>query len=275
MESNTDFRISSGPPDNLVTSELPITQAFVFSSFIQLENVSPIELLGIVSRMENMHCVTNIENDLNDLTYLPEITLRQPTKERIVKMSRKEHVDAFFKHGKLRLGSLETYRQIEHAQIGDISEGNLVLILKNSLMSRILDLQCGYNHHVFCCYTGHTNHNVMQEFGYDDGFEIENISGFRQAISNTLNIKEVRSGECLYKNLKALVLDVPSTFNLDINFGMQLSQSLQLSQMAHYFLKNKHFSHQQEYRFVWENPNRVSNFIDIECPEAIQFCKRL
>lgn len=35
-----------------------------------------------------------------------------------------------------------------------------------------------------------------------------------------------------------------------------------------------HYSHQNEYRFIWANNGDITGTTEIECPEAIQFCKR-
>jgi hypothetical protein len=44
------------------------------------------------------------------------------------------------------------------------------------------------------------------------------------------------------------------------------------------FLKEKRYQNQCEYRFVWAINTQfytMSDFIDIECKEAVQFCERI
>ena len=39
-------------------------------------------------------------------------------------------------------------------------------------------------------------------------------------------------------------------------------------------LKDKIFSHQVEYRYVWIVRNKEADFLDIKVPESVHFCEK-
>ena len=41
-----------------------------------------------------------------------------------------------------------------------------------------------------------------------------------------------------------------------------------------FYIKNKRFAHQNEFRFTWKLPNEINKPIIMDFPEAIKFCKK-
>jgi hypothetical protein len=44
---------------------------------------------------------------------------------------------------------------------------------------------------------------------------------------------------------------------------------------AKYFLKPLRYAHQKEFRFLWEASGDLHDAELVQCPEAIQFCRKL
>lgn len=42
-----------------------------------------------------------------------------------------------------------------------------------------------------------------------------------------------------------------------------------------YFLKQKKYQHQSEYRILWQTDREVKESIIINCPEAIKYCEKV
>jgi hypothetical protein len=219
---------------------------------------------------------------LPDITHLHEIgfnPLSSPTK--IVKLMKKEHVDAFFETGSLRLHTLQYYREREHAEIGDKSEGKLVLAIRNEQATALIQVINGYNSFTFCAFDGMPENEVSAKFGYDSSFEIVDIVEFARAIKYKLSALEFKYANCVYKNENLLVVRPPNNFRFD-----RLSTAwLATGEMGQYFIKPLEYRHQQEVRIVWrlasdtnlQYPKKEDSHLhlDIKVPEARKFCRRI
>jgi hypothetical protein len=207
-----------------------------------------------------------------DLTFENEFYGREAPQSKIVKMSKKEHVDSFFSEGKIQLGTFKYFQTMENEEARDPSEGMSVLAARNSKMTLFGNIGSGFNHFVFCAFDGNPTNDIIKRFGYDDAFEIVNPLGFSNAIKMSIGaIKEKRS-RCIYKKHKALVSELREDYKFN---GISANLSSDLAEKVQYFIKHDRFSHQQEYRFIWEvDEDRAEPFI-ITCPEAIKFCKRV
>ena len=58
------------------------------------------------------------------------ITVNQRPNNSIIKMLKSEHADLMLDEGRIRLGSVENYREYDHPEIGDASEGQCILVYK-------------------------------------------------------------------------------------------------------------------------------------------------
>jgi hypothetical protein len=205
-----------------------------------------------------------------DLTYESEFNGLKEPKSQLIKMSKKEYIDAFFEHGTLKLGTLEYYRTIDDPEQGDNSEGSIIIIGQNSTNTAFAKIGSGFNNYVFCCYDGSPNNEVIEKFGYDDYFIIENPKEFAESIRQLIEANRVIRSQCIYKKDKVLFGKTSDHFDFNV-----LSEKLAtLVDETQYFIKTDKYEHQQEYRFIWGLENNVSEPLIIKCPEAIQFCKR-
>jgi hypothetical protein len=89
-------------------------------------------------------------------------------------------------------------------------------------------------------------------------------------------------GHCLYLDQRILTknvseVDMESLKSEDggISFEKLIQVSNYVQGMDAYFLKQKKYQHQSEYRILWQTDREVINGIVINCPEAIQYCEKV
>lgn len=189
----------------------------------------------------------------------------------IIKFGKKEHVDEFFRTGSLQLGSFKYYSSFEHSEIGDNEEGVATLIAKTPFGATGGKYGSGYNNLIFCTYLGNADDATMKKFGYDSGFLITDPKAFASAIAHSLGTNSYFYGKCIYRRIKA-VLGFPGN---DVERHTLSRKSGEIVQAAKYLIKPAQYSHQQEFRFLWEQPEDISGTKIIDASEARRFCKRL
>lgn len=205
-----------------------------------------------------------------DITYEKEFTGLQKPRAKIIKMAKKRHVDSFFEKGTLQLGAFEYYRNFDNEEVRDEEEGNTILVGSNSKQTAVITITGGFDQYVFCCYDGEAEQDIIEKFEYDSFFEIADLDGFSKAISKKLNAISNNKSQCIYKKDKVLVSNVSEEFK----FGVISSHLENLGSISKFFIKPWRFNHQQEYRFTWKVNNDIVEPIIIDCPEAIQFCRK-
>lgn len=210
------------------------------------------------------------ENEFADLTYEVEFEGLASPSGKIVKMSKKKYVDSFFETGLIQLGTIDYYRSLGHSEQGDEKEGAIVLVGRGTTETGFAQITSGFNHYVFCCYDGSPNPDIIDRFGYDDYYVIEEPELFMKAIGKKVSAKEAYRSRCIYKKEKVLIGDVPEGFD----FRVMSPRLNDLASKAKYFIKTDEYEHQNEYRFMWKLDSNVQKPLIIHCPEAVEFCKR-
>lgn len=188
----------------------------------------------------------------------------------ITKMARREHIDSFFREGRLRLGTFSYFNRFDHEEIGDRTEGSFVLAGRSSSKTAIAKMAGGFDHYAFCCYSGEPDRACIERFGYNDAFTITAPAHFAEAISRALGAKQSEYASCVYSPHKAIVGEVPE----DFSFGVISHHLLGLATSAKYYVKPDRYSHQREFRFLWQMHGDLSEPLDLFCPEATQYCVR-
>ncbi len=203
----------------------------------------------------------------------------------------KEFVDLFFEKGILRLNSFKKFREYPDEIRGDKNEGN-------GSVTGFSD-KSGFQYHVMSnigsdaymlCGSIIDSDDIKKIFDTDTCFRIVKPLDFSIAVSNAiLGFKQSFQGFCNYREERMIKKLIPG---MEINdftgpegtiiIGGQkeneridqiLSNGIDLM-----FLKEKKYQDQCEYRFVWTINTHfytMSDFIDIECKEAVQFCERI
>ena len=206
---------------------------------------------------------------------IPEIAYEEDFKNleshsRIIKMSKTEHIDNFFRTGTLMLGSFNYYKSFDNSEIGDNKEGSVIVVGESKVGTIFAGIAGGFNNYLFCCYDGNPDPEIIKNFGYDDYFEIVDPEGFSSSINESLNAVKRSRSKCLYRQHKALVGKTPNTYD----YGKISGELENLVSQSKYFIKTSNFNHQNEYRFMWTIEEDIEDYILIDCPEAIKYCKR-
>ncbi|WP_350561708.1 hypothetical protein [Psychrobacter sp. CAL346-MNA-CIBAN-0220] len=191
--------------------------------------------------------------------------------ESIIKLGKKEYIDSFFESGMLQLGSYSYYNKFNHSEIGDSKEGIVTLLAKTPSGVIGGTYGSGYNQHIFCASLGNPDRKTMERFGYDSGFVVNDPIGFSNAIAESIGAVSHTFSRCLYRPHKA-VLGFPRK---TINPHIISHQSAEIVNAAKHFIKPERYSHQKEFRFLWEMPSDLSGSEVIDCSSAIQYCSPL
>jgi hypothetical protein len=189
----------------------------------------------------------------------------------IIKLGKKEHVDAFFESGALQLGSYAYYNAFDHSEIGDNQEGIVTLLAKTPFGVIGGKYGSGYNQRMFCVSVGDLDRKTMERFGYNSGFVINNPIAFSNAVAKSIGATSHTFGRCLYRPHKA-VLGFPG----DTTNRYEIShRSGEIVNAAKHFIKSERYSHQKEFRFLWEQSSDVSGADVFDCSSARQYCSPL
>lgn len=189
----------------------------------------------------------------------------------IIKLRKKEYVEAFFERGELQLGSFDYYNAFDHPEIGDNQEGIVTLVAKSPFGVIGGKYGSGYNQHMFCAFVGEVDQSTMKRFGYDSGFVINDPIGFSKAIAETTRAVSHTFGKCLYRPHKA-VLGFPG----DIVNHQEISHRTgEIVNAAKHFIKPDRYPYQKEFRFLWEQSVDVSGAKVFDCSAAKQYCSTL
>lgn len=188
----------------------------------------------------------------------------------IVKLGMKEHIDKFFASGAIRLGSFAYYNSFEHKEIGDDQEGVTVLVARNKMRTVVGQYGTGYNNRIFCACIDYPSKSTIKKFGYNDGYIIRDPEQFSLAIKKAISSSKHTYSKFIYGKDK--VIESPQG-KVDLN---KLSANLgDMVNQSKYFIKNQHYAHQNEFRFLWDMGSDQSGFLDIQCPDAVRFCERV
>jgi hypothetical protein len=197
----------------------------------------------------------------------------------------KQFVDDFFNHGKLRIGSFKKFKQNEDIQKGDKSEGNAYIVGSSGTHSFMS--VANYGSDAFVLSTSLVISNDLQTlFESDDCIVITDPVNFAIEVSKKIeHFRGLLVGACRYQPNKTIQRNIP---NIDIDSlkVSEMDQSIDMNKLFSisstgagddvYFNKLMIHSPQQEYRFIWFTwDGDVPDSIDITCPEAKKYCRRL
>jgi hypothetical protein len=235
-------------------------------------NLSVEELIQLASHFySKCHGGVSGANPFFLLASQSELRVNQKPPEKILKMAKAEHVDAFFDSGILQLGTIRHYALSENAEIGDkLEDAPIVLIGERIGYTIATAVQGGYDHYVFCTTLDDVDPETSDSFGYDASFEIIDPFGFQSAVAECISSTDFIFGRCVYTPYKAmhgLVSDAVSSTRIDHTM-------MDILGSARNFLKPTRFQHQRELRFAWRVPHQTDAPIIIKCPAAIQFSRR-
>jgi hypothetical protein len=194
----------------------------------------------------------------------------------------KQHVDDFFNNGKLRLSSFSKFRQHKDEIRGDDREGSgWYLANYHSETGRGQSfgakLSTGINAYIICT-SQINNKDAFIDCHYDSGFLIKDIFSFAIEISRAIPFfRAGMQGQCFYVDDPTIHIDL-GKFDIDSlspeerqikqnEFDEKRKQDTDI-----FFMKLLKHKDQEEYRILWF-ADKADDYIDILCPNALQFCE--
>jgi len=214
-----------------------------------------------------------IDKHAVEITYEHEIHLNQLPRHSVIKLAKREHVDAFFSSGKLRLGTFNYFATLENAEAGDPNEGGLIVARAGPNSTIIADLAGGFDNYVFCAFSGQgKSEEIRSRFGYDASYEIHDVPAFVAAVARSINSEKQTYGLCVYRTHKVLVSISFERVSLELISNELLGY---LAGEGKNFIKPIRYAQQNEFRITWRTPEDVETPLDIECPDAVAACRRL
>lgn len=191
-------------------------------------------------------------------------------------------IDEFFDKGCLRLSTFEKFSSYPDEVRGDSEEGLSVSYGYTQAGSTIvMALGQGHRSFVFCC-SRRLSRTLQNDFGRNSAFEIMDTVGFSAAVARCLpSYRHGLEGNCIYRAHEPIVRNID--YNMedfrrpDGALGMEMLPFLmgQLGGPEVVLSKRPKYREQQEYRLLWEVADQPESHIDIRCPEAVQFCRRV
>lgn len=197
----------------------------------------------------------------------------------------KTYVEAFFTDGSLRLSSFRSFHQHSDEQRLDVWEGFSTFFHATAdnggqtIMARIIH---GRDCYVLSASAIH-DEDLEGAFDCDSYIQINDSTNFGMAVARHIpGIRAGIEGPCFYQQQRMFIRDLGGYVDLKTLAKDGLEQEIDPQKLkefvtaraAHWplFLKDMAYSHQAEYRFVWKATSDTSEFLDIEVPEAREFC---
>lgn len=197
----------------------------------------------------------------------------------------RQFVDLFFNDGVLRLSTFQTFARHVDEQRQDAKEGWGVVSNNTSDgggQSIFASVGMGFDSYVLCGSTMFTQ-ELKRAFGTESGFRINDTISFANVVSSHIpGFRTGIEGGCIYNQYRSVERDV-GKINLDdfktpdgkgFDMGKMFQMTSQLAADDLFFLKQQKYAHQNEYRLLWFGSDSELPYIDIKCPEAVQFCTR-
>ncbi|MFK8010803.1 MAG: hypothetical protein AB8B80_02100 [Marinicellaceae bacterium] len=200
----------------------------------------------------------------------------------VFRYGRKEHIDDFFKTGKLKLSTYFSNREAENKARKDEMEGKQFNRIHNKSGDYFVDLvnEPYKGWFTFCTSAEYNPEKFFTLFDSNSCFEITDLKGFANEVAKVLEkYSNGFMGPVIYSDdryFNYYLHDFPHAPDISKDTHMQdlviLLSNLTMGDKKIFFRKRKYFLPQFEFRFVW----RVINFNHSEfiiCPEARKYCR--
>lgn len=213
---------------------------------------------------------------------LKEWRIRRPY---VYRYMQKEFVDLFFEQGILRLSSFSSFSKHSDEERLDAQEGRgVVTNIDHAGTGQTVMAAIGQGHETYVlCGAMKKTSELLSAFSVDSGFRINDTTSFGCAIANAIpGFRGGLEGACIYVDKrvvsrKAGPVDIESMRispeGKELDMGKMFAAISNIAGDDLFFLKQKIFEHQCEYRLIWSAAN-AQDYIDISCPEAREFCTR-
>jgi hypothetical protein len=197
----------------------------------------------------------------------------------------KEYVDEFFSSGKLRLSAFSEFAKHMDEQRHDTEEGWTIVDIPIPSKQVALRSRAGIGHNAYILSTSVKGDiELMKVFDTDSYFRINNVVAFSGAIaSKILGWTGTMVGYCKYASQKEIQREMGMLAEKAVERSpegeMYLDRITTVVREALFpdalFMKLGRYSHQQEFRLIWQVSHEVREALCVECREAVQFCERV
>jgi len=203
----------------------------------------------------------------------------------------KEFVELFFEKGVLRISSFKKFKEYPDEIRGDKNEGNGGVTGTSDTSGFQFHVMSNVGSDAYMlCGSIIESDKIKKTFNTNACFRIVKPLDFSVAVSNAiLGFKQSFQGFCNYREHRIIKKLIPG---MDINDftgpegdiiiggekGNQRTNEILGNGIDLMFLKEKKYQEQFEYRFVWTINSQfypMSEYIDINCKEAAQFCEKI
>lgn len=201
----------------------------------------------------------------------------------VFRTMQKEHVDAFFESGALRLSSFGRFRTNPDEIRNDPEEGGALLMGSHEKVQKIfIDVSPPLSAWVLCGTTVFEP-ELMRRFG-DACFRIFDPLAFARAVADAIPyFRGGYEGFCLYQSERAVRRQLESFEQVGLipdgegKARLQIGgpQEPNLNSPDRYFVKLMKYSSEAEYRWIWQVARQSGPTLDVLCPEAREFCDRI
>jgi hypothetical protein len=197
----------------------------------------------------------------------------------------KRYVDEFFSNGGLRLSAFSEFAKHVDEQRRDTQEGWVRVTIPIPSKQLAIESKAGIGHNAYILSTsvkGDTE--LMQVFHADSYFRINDVVAFSEVIeSRILGCTGAMMGQCKYASQKQIQREMGMLAEKAVERSsegkMYLDRVTMLLHQALFpvalFMKLEQYSHQQEFRLIWQVSHEVHEPLYVECKEAVRFCQRI
>lgn len=190
-------------------------------------------------------------------------------------------IDEFFNEGKLRLSSFAKFAKYDDEQRGDPKEGSGLSLGHGGGKTVGIAHSQGQDAYVFCG-SLIPNHDIRCAMKRDSAFAIQDPLSFAVEIARQLpGFRGSMQGNCIYRPNtiinREFSVDIEKYKLPDGTIDMQMifDAGAALGGPERLLLKTKRYELQREYRFLWFVDKVRGEHLDIECPNAVQYCRRV
>lgn len=211
----------------------------------------------------------------------------QIVRPRVFRFLDQKYVDQFFADGSLRLSSFNQFGKHSDEQRRDGAEGYGVRSGIGANLTVAMVSGRGSDCYVLCGSMLCTQ-KLKETFpGADGCFAIDDTVGFAQAVAHALpRFKSGLEGPAIYQDDPAIRRDMgiqtaeeffDNHKNPDGTLSLNMLADVQskVGGTEEFFVKHSRYADQAEYRFLWAVEGDAEDFIHIQVPEALKFCRKL
>lgn len=242
------------------------------------------EQWGLEVSEDYLHLLEDKEKTPDRLREIPNQPFIQPYIPMVFRYLEKEFVDLFFNEGIIRLSSFRKFHKHTDEQRGDKKEGQNHIVGIGKEKTMFAETFNGDDAFVLST-SLMLNDQMYDDFNVDACLVIEKPIEFMNSIAQKIpEFKGINFGPCLYQPDKSIRrkmdFDLESLKSDDDPNSMDMNKMFnavnQISGKEVLFAKTNEYSPQHEYRFLWHSElKNLPEFIYIEVPEAIEFCRKI